>query len=145
MAIRQTLANHLRHRLRGAYHALERALEGVDDDRAIAGADPAWRRYRWGIGLDGSIAGIIWHVAVWKHVVAAGLETGAFPRENDAAPPASGWPELRRWLAAGHERLLAQAPADDDSLARPIAFEGEEMPLADLFAHMFEHDQYHAG
>src|SRR5438270_554886 len=118
MAIPQTLAEHLRQRLLGASQALERALAGIDDDRAVAGADPAGRRYRWGVGLDGSIAGIVWHVAAWQHVVAAGLETGAFPREIDASPPAPGWPELCRWLAAGHERLLAQVPADDDSLAR---------------------------
>src|SRR3954447_11268832 len=108
MAIPQALAEHLRHRLRGAYPGWGCAWGGGDDDRAVAGADPARRRYRWGVGLDGSIAGIVWHVAAWKHVVAAGLLTGAFPQENAASPPAPGWPELRRWLAASHERLLAQ-------------------------------------
>src|SRR3954466_8141832 len=99
------LLDHLQWQLRHAYRSLWKAIEGLSEAQAIEGARPDWRRYRWGTGLDGSIAGIVHHAALWKHLFAAGLETGRFPSEGDVTPSALEWPALRDWLAAGQARL----------------------------------------
>ena len=61
-----TLREHLRWQLRGGYRSVKRAMQDLTEAQALEGARADWRRYRWGSGLDGSIAGIVWHVALWK-------------------------------------------------------------------------------
>src|SRR5260221_14777654 len=100
-----TLNEHLRWQLRHTYRALWKAVEALSEAQAFEGARPDWRRYRWGTGLDGSIAGIVRHAALWKHLFAAGLETGTFLSDSDVAPPGRDWPALRDWLADGQSRL----------------------------------------
>lgn len=143
-----TLHEFLRARLEHAFRELERSLDGVDEKDARAGAHPAWRRYRHGAGLDGSIHGIVWHAAAWKHVVADGLDSGvnAFPDAEAVLPHEAGWAGIRAWLQSGQVRLiraLEEIPAD--GLDRIVTLEGEQIPLHSLFALMLEHDHYHAG
>lgn len=140
------LRDHLENQLRSAYRALEKATEGLTIAQAFEGARPDWRRYRWGTGLDGSIAGIVHHAALWKQIFARGLEIGAFPGEHDVTPPGVDWPALCQWLAEGQaclERVLA--PLSDAALAEEREWEGERAPLARLFTLLTEHDAYHAG
>ena len=141
-----TLHEYLRCRLAASFRQLERALDGVDGPMALAGADPNWKRSRRGAGLDGSIAGIVRHVAAWKAITAAGLETGRFPGEAELTSAAPGWEGLLSWLRESHARLAAALEGVPDAgLERVVDFDGEEMSLALLFAHLLEHDQYHAG
>jgi hypothetical protein len=140
------LHDHLRERLSASFHQVERALAGIDEEAAYAGADPGWRRYRFGVGLDGSIAGIVRHLAAWKAIAAEGLETGRFPREDVVGPAGPGWAGLLAWLREGQARLAAALEARDEAaLAEQVTFEGERMSVRLLFTHMVEHDQYHAG
>ena len=97
-----SLAEHLRRRQAAAYRQLSKSLAGLTEADALRGKEPSWRRYRFGVGLDGSICGIVRHVAVWKHVTAAGLE-------------------------------------------RAVRWEGQSLALLDVYTHLIEHDQYHAG
>jgi hypothetical protein len=137
---------HLRERLGASFRQLERALAGVDESEAFAGADPHWPRERWGVGLDGSIAGIVWHVAAWKEVATTGLEGGVFPAAGDVRPAAPDWSGRREWLRESHARLAGVLERlESAALSRGITLEGEEVTLALLFTHMMEHDQYHAG
>jgi uncharacterized damage-inducible protein DinB len=141
------LKNYLRLGVTRAYRQLSRSLAGLEPEDARRGADPNWKQYRHGTGLDGSIEGIVRHVAAWKHVAAAGLESGTFPDPESLAPPAyETWTALLERLRDGHHRLTraldALPPADLD---REVTLEGETMPLWAVLTHMLEHDQYHAG
>lgn len=141
-----TLREHLADRQRSAFRRLLEATEGLSETEATLGARPDWRRYRWGVGLDGSIAGIVRHVATWKHLCAGAIETGRFAGEAAAAPPATDWTALREWLIGGHcrlERLFGALPEAD--LERPLLFEGERQSVRSILIHLIEHDIYHAG
>lgn len=141
-----TLRQHLAGQLSSAHRTLWKATEGLSAAQACEGAKPDWRRYRWGTGLDGSIAGIVCHAALWKHLFAAGLETGTFPREHDIAPPGTEWTTLREWLAEGQARLeRAVEPLSEAALAEERDWEGHREPLARLLTFIIEHDVYHAG
>jgi DinB family protein len=141
-----SLREHLAHQLRSGYRMLEKAVQGLSEAQAVDGARPDWRRYRWGTGLDGSIAGIVHHAALWKQIFAQGLETGTFPTEADVAPPGTDWAALREWLAAGQSRLeRALEPLSEAALGEAREWEGHREPLARLLTYVIEHDAYHAG
>lgn len=141
-----SLHDHLRRRLPAAYRQLSRAFAGVADADAAAGARGDWQQYRFGVGLDGSIRGIILHVAAWKRAAAEGLESGSFPPVEEALPEALNWEELLGALGREQARLEATleklAPED---LEREVVWEGQPMTTAEVFTHLLEHDQYHAG
>ncbi|MFN3649284.1 MAG: DinB family protein [Armatimonadota bacterium] len=141
-----SLHDYLRARHGGAYRALLRSLNGLTEQQALEGASPHWKRYRLGTGLDGSIAGIVWHVAAWKAVAADGLDTGLFPDAEAVLPAESTWAGLLSWLELSHSRLtryLDEAPPE--ALSHTVTVEGEAMRVYELFGHWIEHDQYHAG
>lgn len=143
-----SLHAYLKNRLEHASRELERSVEGVSPADAARGADPDWRRYRFGAGLDGSIQGIVWHVAAWKHVVADGLDSrvNAFPDAEAVLPHEPGWAGLRAWLGSGQVRLLrALDEVPPDGLDRTVVLEGETLPLYQVMTLMLEHDHYHTG
>jgi uncharacterized damage-inducible protein DinB len=141
-----SLHEYLKSRLLDAYRELSRSLAGLSEADARAGASVEWRRYRYGIGLDGSIAGMVWHVAAWKHVLADGIEGGVFPDVEAVLPHDFGWSGLLHWLESGHARLaraLEELKAED--LERLLTLEGRPTPLLSLFSIAMDHDRYHAG
>jgi uncharacterized damage-inducible protein DinB len=140
------LRDYLDWQLRSAYRNMENAIEGLSESRARDGARADWKRYRWGSGLNGSIAGIVWHVALWKQNFAAGLETGVFPAEESLTPPRTDWEGLQQWLVDGQIRLQAAFERlSDAELAEPREWEGMTKPLARFLSFIIEHDIYHAG
>jgi len=141
-----SLYDYLKGRLPRAYRQLERSLEGLGTEDACRGTEPEWRQYRHGAGLDGSIWGIVWHVAAWKHVAADGLDSGVFPDVEAVLPHEPGWMGLLAWLESGQARLVRSLDGlSAADLDRMLTLEGQPMPLYELFSHMIEHDQYHAG
>ena len=140
------LHEYLSRRLPAAYRQLHRALEDVDAAQAAVGADLAWRQYRFGYGLDGSIFGIVRHVAAWKQIAAVGLATGEWPEPEATSAATEDWDELLAALEAGQaaleRELERRAP---EALAETVSFSGWPMTVAEVFAHLLEHDQYHAG
>ena len=141
-----SLRDYLRQQLRSSYRDLAKAIGGLSEAQAREGARAGWRRYRWGVGLDGSIAGIVWHAAAWKQIFVQGLETGIFPAEGDVVPPAADWAGLQVWLADGQARLEAAFDRlSDDDLAAAREWEGETAPVLQLLTYLIEHDIYHAG
>ena len=141
-----SLKVHLQQRLGSAYRRLRVSLEGLSEADAAYHARGDWRRYRFGTGLDGSITGIVRHVAGWKHAAAEGLRSGAFPDPEALRPADLAGEALLQWLDAGHAALaleLEQLP--EAELARTVSWEGLELALHVLLAHMIEHDQYHTG
>lgn len=85
---------YLLERLHTGFREFDRAAAGLTESQSRIATDPNWRRYRWGIGLNGSIAGIVRHVAAWKEIAAAGVESGRFPADNEVRPEAAGWEGL---------------------------------------------------
>jgi uncharacterized damage-inducible protein DinB len=141
-----SLKEHLEWQLRSAYRNMARAIEGLTEEQTRAGARPDWRRYQWGSGLDGSIAGIVWHAALWKQNFAEGLGTGVFPSEESITPPSTDWDGLRRWLADGQTRLEAAVTRlTEAELGEAWEWEGMVKPLVRFLTYIIEHDSYHAG
>jgi len=141
-----TLHAHLHARMASAYRRLQESLTGLDPNDAAAGTQADWRRYRFGTGLNGSIEGIVRHLATWKHAAAAGLHTGNFPDPESVLPPLSTWEGLTNALADGHRRLANELERlSEADLDRTVTWEGHSMPVHVLLAHMIEHDQYHTG
>lgn len=139
------LHEHLCRRLAAGHRQLRRSLDGLPPGAAELGADPGWRRYRYGLGLDGSIQGIVRHVAAWKHAAAAGLSSGEFPDAGSLEVP-TGWDALLEWLDAGQQSLATGlAGTAPGGLARMLLWEGQELTVASVVTHLIEHDHYHAG
>ncbi len=135
-------------RLGHAHRELGRSLEGVTEAEAWWGVDANWRRERFGVGLDGSIAGIVWHVAAWKHVIADGLEGGGFPDAEAVLPHDFGWSGMLEWLRSGHARmarLLEENSEREGWLETLVTLEGERLSVLEVLGIVIEHDHYHAG
>jgi uncharacterized damage-inducible protein DinB len=129
-----------------AYRRFQESLHGLTEAEAEARAREDWRQYRFSTGLDGSIRGIVRHVATWKHAAAAGLASGTFPAAEGVLPDSLSWAALLEALNEGHARLAAELACHrDEELDRSVTWEGHPMPVHVLLAHMIEHDQYHAG
>lgn len=142
----RSLQEFLTDRLGAAYRQLLRSLSGLTPEQAAEGGAPHWRRYRYGEGLDGSIAGLVLHLAVWKHSSAAGLESGRFPDVRTLLPENDSWEARLDLLGTGQARLLAAAAAlTEADLDRKVVWEGYEMSIEKVVAHLIEHDHYHAG
>ena len=137
---------YLSRRLPAAFRQLWRSLEALDAANAATGVDPAWRQYRFGYGLNGSILGIVQHVTAWKHIAAQGLATGVWP-EPEATPGATEeWNVLLEALEQGQAALEQElARRTPEELEETVSFSGWPMTVTEVFAHMLEHDQYHAG
>jgi uncharacterized damage-inducible protein DinB len=140
------LHEHLTRRLRSAYRRFTESLEGLSEEDAANGARDDWRRFRYGVGLDGSIRGIVLHVGSWKHAAAQGLTSGVFPEAEKLLPRESRWDDILIWLEAGQAELArALAELGPEGLLQSLDWEGHPMTAADVISHLIEHDQYHAG
>lgn len=141
-----TAKQYLTGTLQIAFDELARSLEGVTARDSRWGARADWRRYPYGVGLDGSVAGIVHHVAAWKNVAADGLENGSFPSEESVRPPGPGWEGLLSWLHEGQARLVRiLGGLTDADLEREMEFFGEAMPVHQILTLFIQHDSYHAG
>ncbi len=153
-----TLEHYLQKHSEAAYRYLTRSLEGLSEREAEVGATAEWRRYRYGTGLDGSIAGIVLHVAAWKHAFATGLETGYAPDAAAVVHDIQDWSHLLSWLDEGQARVRGAIAAalegpreagSDPNLspfeAQTIEFESREMPFITALTILADHDHYHAG
>ncbi|HEY3283221.1 MAG TPA: DinB family protein [Armatimonadota bacterium] len=140
------MKEYLAKRSASAFKRLWAATEGVTEEQARVTLRPNWVRQLWGVGLDGSLAGVLLHVAAWKAVVLEGVLTGRFPSEEAVKPTEPGWEGLRQWLRCSHEQLLQWMDArTPEQLDQPITWTDFQGPAATLFTHLLEHDRYHTG
>lgn len=144
----QMLAELLERAYRGSrYHALRRALDGINDEMA-RWRPPYYRGFPW---MQGSILEIAFHAAGDKHA----LHNTAF---GDGALT---WEQIRhrfeqdggdlaaaiRLADAGHEQLLATLRTlSDEQLTQKVPYyHGRKLTAEEVFLMAAEHDLYHAG
>ena len=114
-------------------------------------ADGDWPDQPWGIGQNGSIAGIVYHVAAWKQLTLPlfemdGTAGGREDFDPSAAPDPDDWPGIVAWLehigAQWNERLEALPDAAFDEERE---WAGVTISLTKYVAEMLEHDIQHAS
>jgi len=149
----EALATFLKTRAERSYRNLLAQIEGISAAEALAGRRPDWPDHRWGIGQNGSIAGIVYHVAAWKQLGLPVFQPGGCPLsraafDSDTAPAPDDWQGIQSWLkqvgAAWNAALAALSTEAFDTL---IPWEGTHhtIPMAKFIAEMYEHDIQHAS
>ncbi|HZO91466.1 MAG TPA: DinB family protein [Chthonomonadaceae bacterium] len=134
-----------------SFRNLLQELEGLTPEEALRDHHPRWPGQQWGIGQDGSIAGIIYHVAAWKTLTLPLLQPGgqAIPQAqfNAASVPApDDWPGLIAWLTQiGTEFQAALTQLPESAFEETRAWEGMTLPLWKIVVEMYEHDIQHAA
>ncbi len=147
----ESLPTFLKKRAETSFHNFVKQIEDLSADQALRYAALNWPGHRWGIGQDGSIAGIVYHVAAWKEMTLPLLSPGeqaisqqAFDRS--AAPDPSDWPGLAAWYRRiGAEWNARLSALSDEQLDMPLRWEGMTLTVAKLIAEMVEHDIQHAS
>lgn len=130
---------------------LLREAEAVSADTALRSRRPDWPDQPWGIGQDGSIAGIAYHVAAWKSLTLPIFDPHGKPLsradfDSAAAPAPNDWPGILAWLRRTGEEwnraLHALPEAEFDS---PREWSGTQITVTDFVVEMIEHDVQHAA
>ena len=144
----EVLTTFLRKRADQSLAYLLREAEAVDSGEAFRDRRDNWPDQRWGIGQDGSIAGILYHTAAWKQLTLPlfALDGQAGSRadfEPSTAPDRDDWPAIVDWLRrVGAEWNAQLAAADLDAIRE---WEGARLTLADYAVEMIQHDVQHAA
>ena len=147
----QSAPEFLRGRAARSFRYLLREAEAVTAEESVRFARADWPAHRFGIGQNGSIAGIVYHVAAWKQVTLPLLAQNGpiLPIEDfdtRSAPELRDWPGLLRWLKSvgetWNETVLALPDAAFDA---PRSWGSETITLTEYIAEMVEHDTQHAA
>jgi hypothetical protein len=147
----ESLPAYLKRRAARSLAYLLREAEQVSTADAFRGRRDDWPPQPWGIGQDGSIAGIACHVAAWKHLTLP-LLTGA----GVAAPRASfdlrahvdpdDWPAILSWLratgGAWNAAVDSLPEAEFDAIRE---WEGAQVTVAKIATELIQHDVQHAA
>lgn len=147
----ELLADYLRRRAARSFRYLCEQVQDLTSEQALAYADTKWPDQKWGIGQNGSIAGIVYHVAAWKELtLPLFLSDGKAGSRSDfdvsAAPDGEDWPAIVAWLertGALWLEHLNQLPEEAFDTKR--AWEGMTITLAEYVSEMLEHDIQHAA
>src|SRR5437868_6975462 len=99
----ETLPEYLRRRAVRSFRYLLREAESVSTEDALRFVSHDWPSHRFGIGQNGSMAGIVFHVAAWKQLTLPLFETRGtwIPVDSfdySLAPAPDDWTALLAWL-----------------------------------------------
>ena len=131
---------------------LLREAEAVSPKDAFRFRRDDWPDQKWGIGQDGSIAGIVYHVAAWKQLTlpilaphGKALSRGDFDPET--APSPTDWAAVCHWLRQVGTKWNAAVDAlPDAEFDATREWEGgSEITLTDYIIEMIQHDVQHAA
>lgn len=147
----ETLPAFLKRRAERSFRYLLIQLKEVTPEEALHHRHPDWPDHRWGIGQNGSIAGIVYHLAAWKQLTLPMLRPEGKPLtraafDAESAPSPDDWPALLAYLkqvGTAWQAELAALP--DEALDETRTWEGETLTLAKVVVEMMEHDIYHTG
>ena len=147
----ETLATFLKRRAERSFIALLKHLEGLTEEEALFHRDARWPDQPWGIGQNGSIAGIAYHVAAWKQMTLPVFAPGGRPLtreefDSGAAPAPDDWTGITVWLKQiGTTWNAALAALPESAFDETREWEGRPLPLASFVVEMYEHDIQHAS
>ena len=146
----QTLPEFLRQRTVRACRAFQKEIDTVSVEEAFRDASPNWQSHKWGIGQNGSLAGIVYHVTAWLILTLPILEGGnplsGTNFEAHFALSQDDWQGIRSWFNVT-VALWTQALADlpDADFDRTVDWEGQTITVAVYLVDMYEHFTYHDG
>ena len=146
-----SFAAFLRGRADRSYRALLKEIDGVSQQDAERFSSSGWPDHRWGVGQNGSIAGIVYHVAAWKQMTLPVFSLAGSPLSRDqfdasAAPALSDWKALEVWITeVGDAWNRAMLAMPDLELESTRIWEGQTLPVWSFIVEMYEHDIQHAS
>ena len=143
-----TLPTFLKQRAERSYRNLLEQLAGLTSEDAMRGRRSDWPDHPWGIGQDGSIAGIVFHVAAWKQLTLPLFQgqTAIMRVPLDETPNLDDWQGILAWLkqvGTAWNAELAYLPKDVFEETRDWG--GKPISVARLIAECYEHDIQHAS
>jgi hypothetical protein len=147
----ETLADFLKGRAKRSFRKLLEQVEGVTPEEALRDLRPNWPDQRWGIGQNGSIAGLVYHVAAWKQMTLPLFRSGsrALMREEfdpNTVPATDDWPGLVAWLKrAGLNWNRAVNRLPEAAFDETRAWDGMTLTLGKIIVEMIEHDVQHTA
>lgn len=140
----------LKRRAEHAFSYLMREVNAVSAEEAVRDRHARWPGQRWGIGQDGSIAGIVAHVAAWKRLTLPAL-CGADPEPMTTVPYYKRI-EPDDWIAAradlsriGQTWNNALLDLPEATFERELTFEGNTITISKLVEELADHDIQHAA
>jgi hypothetical protein len=140
----------IKERAIGKYRAFVGEIDAVTAAEAMRQSRPDWPDQRWGIGQNGSIAGIVYHVAAWKQLTLPAirggepLSRGAF--DSAAYPAPDDWPGIVAWYKRIGDEWITQIEAlPSTAYAETILWEGNSISIAKLILEIIDHDIQHAS
>lgn len=129
-----------------AWDELKDALRGIGAGEAEAFRLANWPHHSDWSGEDGSISGIVFHVAAWKQAYAEGLECGTWGDEKALQPETDTWLGRVAWLNEGHDRLVCALRRHEEDECSSVLINDRPYTLPDIFLDaMAHHDVYHAA
>ena len=135
---------------RSLRHFLE-LIKKIRPENALRDFQPNWKDHQWGIGQDGSIAGIVIHVAGWMLLTKSLFEAHgtALVRsdfEDQNVPQKEDWSAVLTWTEQiFQEWTMALQNTPDSEFAGKRDWEGEDITLQSYIVEMYEHAVYHQG
>ncbi len=146
-----SLPQFLKQRAERNFAHLLREVSAVTAEEALRFASDEWRPHKWGIGQNGSIAGIVYHIAAWKSLSLPLFEPTPSLRETAdfdpaTAPERDDWEGVVNWLRDVGERWSrALGGLSDSDFDRLCPWEKEPIPLWEFVVEFIEHDVQHSS
>ncbi len=147
----EDLPSFLKRRSERAFSYLCSELESISPESALVHRRPDWPGQPWGVGQDGSIAGIARHVGAWKLSALPLLtpegEAGSLAETDlKSIPDPASWPDVLTWLrATGAECSARIRGLSNEDMEATRRWEGEEMSVLKIVITLYEHDIQHAA
>src|SRR5262245_15663768 len=103
LAMTETLPAFFKRRAERSYRYLLEQIENLTPEEALRNRRQDWPDHKWGLGQNGSIAGIVYHVAAWKQMTLPVFAPGGRARTREEFDPATApaledWPGIVAWL-----------------------------------------------
>ncbi len=147
----EKLVDFLKKRATRSFRDILREVEGLTPEQALHGRSKNWPSQKWGVGQDGSIAGIVYHVAAWKQMSLKILDPTISVVQSElfdlaSAPSPDDWEGILRWLRSIGEEwnaAIQNLPPEEFDVRK--VWEDESMLISDYIAHLYEHNLQHAS
>ena len=147
----ESLVDFLKKQATRSFRDILREVEGLTPEQAFHGRSKDWPSQQWGVGQDGSIAGIAYHVAAWKRMSLKILDPNvnvvqSSPSDLAAAPSPDDWEGIAGWLKSVGEEwnaAIQNLPPEEFDVRK--TWEGESMLVSEYITHLYEHNLQHAA